>query len=113
MMPVSVSAAELCAAEIARAQERVNSYLEYIADTGTRARESVRATTHRQPTPATLAAAEAALGELDPSVYGRIMSALSTARAFDRQGDEVSCSTAVQEVDRIVLSGSRCGRSSC
>ena len=113
MMLSSPSFAGPCSLEIRRAQERVDSYLGFIAATGSRARESVRATMHRQPTPATIAAAEAALGELDASAYETIAKAMSRARDLDQSGDAFNCWKTVQDIDRAIAGSSRCGRALC
>ena len=115
---VSLSASSVCFAgpcslEITHAQEEVNSYLGNVASAGTRAHESVRALMHRQPTPATIAAAEVAIGELDASVAQAIVLAMLRARDFDARGDEYNCLAAVQDVYRAIAGKSGCGRSRC
>lgn len=113
MMLSSSSFAGPCALEISRAQDRINSYLAFIAEAGGGARESVRATMHRQPTPATIAAAESALGELDRSRYETIATAIRQARDFDQRDDDVDCRKAIQNLDRAIAGNPLCGRSLC
>jgi hypothetical protein len=102
-----------CAAQISRTREQISSYLNHIAEAGPTSRESLRATSHRQPTPADIAAAETALGELDSSAYAAIAKAMAQAHDFDQRGDQISCWKALQEVSDVIAGHSRCGRSSC
>jgi GTP cyclohydrolase FolE2 len=64
VLAVSTSAtfASPCSQEIDRVQSGIDAKLEAQAAAGRSARESTSATTHRQPTPGSIAAAEAELG---------------------------------------------------
>jgi hypothetical protein len=57
-----------------------------------------RAQTQGQPTSAQIAQGEKASG---PDTMRQAMAALDRARAFDREGKEADCMSAVQEADRL------------
>ena len=109
---LSPSHARPCESNLARTQSEVDSYLEARAASGRAAVETVRALMHRQPTPATIAAAEEKLGELDARMFEPIAAAMRRARAADQAGDAKACEGALLEVQHTI--GPRlCGRSMC
>jgi hypothetical protein len=63
---MSESYAGPCAQEIDRVQAKIDARLEAKAAAGLSAPESPAATAHHQPTPESIAAAEARLGDLPP-----------------------------------------------
>jgi hypothetical protein len=109
---LSPSHAGSCSSDVARIQDRVDRYLEAKAAAGPRAVEGVTALMHRQPTPASIAAAEEKLGELDARTFGPIAEAMSRARAADRAGDASACEQALTEV-QLTIGPRICGRLIC
>jgi hypothetical protein len=69
---------------------------------GPTARESVAATDHRQPTPDSIAAAEAKLGDLSPRTVEAIESGMTRARKADAEGNKTACEAALAEVQRAI-----------
>ena len=66
------------------------------------ARESSAATEHRQPTPGSIAAAEARLGELSPEKIAAVNAAMTRARAADQAGDKSACDEALADAQRAL-----------
>ena len=60
--------------------------------------QTAAATDHRQPTAASIAAAEARLGE--GHFVGKALAALDVARKADAQGDAAACHAAVAEAEK-------------
>jgi hypothetical protein len=109
---LSTSHAGTCSSSLQRTQYQVDKYMETRAATGPRAVESMSALMHRQPTPASIAAAEEKLGDLDARMFEPIADAMRRARAADRAGDANACAQALLEVQHEI--GPRiCGRSMC
>jgi hypothetical protein len=104
MLAASASAAHAgpCAAQIDLMQARFDAKLAAAARTGPTARESVAATDHRQPTPDSIAAAEAKLGDLSPRTVETIESGMSRARKADAEGNKAACEAALAEVSRAL-----------
>jgi hypothetical protein len=109
---ISPSLASPCWPDLVRAQTQIGDYLEAKAKAGPSARESVRARAHRQPTPATVAAAEEMLGEVDAAVFEMVAQAMVRARAAERSDDQRACEQALAEVKRLI-SPQTCERSIC
>jgi hypothetical protein len=91
-----------CAAQIDQMQARFDAKLALAARSGPTARESVAATDHRQPTPDSIAAAEAKLGDLPPRTVETIESGMSRARKTDAEGNKAACEAALAEVSRAL-----------
>jgi hypothetical protein len=91
-----------CAAQIDEMQARFDAKLALAARSGPTARESVAATDHRQPTPDSIAAAEARLGDLSPRTIEAIESGMTRARKADAEGNEAACEAALAEVRRAI-----------
>jgi hypothetical protein len=89
-----------CSDEIDRMQARVDAMIAAAAATGPAGRESTAATTHRQPTPGSIAAAEERLG--DGARAERALAALAQARAADRAGDRTACERAIADAQRLL-----------
>jgi hypothetical protein len=89
-----------CSPEIDRMQARVDTMIAATAAEGPAGRESTAATTHRQPTPGSIAAAEAKLGE--GARAERATAAMARARAADRAGDNSACEQALAEAQREI-----------
>jgi hypothetical protein len=90
----SVANAGPCSQGIDRLQAQFDAKLEANAAAGPSARESTAATMNRQPTPNSIAAAEAALGEISPDTIRAVEAAMARAREADRAGDQSACEQA-------------------
>ncbi len=109
---LSPSLAGPCSVDVARIQDRVDRYLEAKAAAGPRAVEAVTALLHRQPTPASVAAAEEKLGELDVRGFEPIAEGMRRARAADLAGDATACEQALVDV-QLAIGPRICGRLIC
>ena len=99
---MSVSHAGPCSQRIARVQAQFDAKLQANAAAGPSARESVAATMNRQPTPESIAAAEAKLGEIPQATVEAVEAGIARARDADRTGDESTCEQALTDVQRIL-----------
>ena len=99
---MSVSHAGPCSQRIARVQAQFDAKLQANAAAGPSARESVAATMNRQPTPESIAAAEAKLGEIPQATVEAVEAGIARARDADRIGDESTCEQALTDVQRIL-----------
>lgn len=99
---MSASNADPCSQGIARVQAQFDAKLQANAAVGPSARESVAATMNRQPTPESIAAAEAKLGEIPPETVEAVEAGMARARDADRAGDESTCEQALADVQRIL-----------
>jgi hypothetical protein len=97
---MATSHAGPCAEEIDRMQAKVDAKIEAIAAAGPEARESVAATMNRQPTPASIAAAEERLDE--GARAERALAAMRQARAADEIGDSSACDQALEDARRAI-----------
>ena len=88
-----------CLPEIDRMQARVDAMIAATAAAGPAGRESLAATTHRQPTPSSVAAAEARLGEGQRAE--RATAAIARARAADSAGDNSACEQALADAPSV------------
>jgi hypothetical protein len=91
-----------CTDRIYQADLAVSKLLDAAAAQGRPAAESTFATMHRQPTPATVAGAEASAGDLTPDQVQAITDALDVARTADDAGDRAGCEKALSEADRML-----------
>jgi GTP cyclohydrolase FolE2 len=93
VLAVSTSAtfASPCSQEIDRVQAGIDAKLEAQAAAGRSASESTSATMHRQPTPGSIAAAEAQLGDISPEELQAAQALMTQAREADRAGDQSAC----------------------
>jgi hypothetical protein len=92
-----------CTAAIARAQAKVDAQLNAWAGAGPAGRESVAAMQHRQPTPGSLARADARLGDSSDGV--RAVAELKRARHADQADDAVACEQALAKTRRLLGRG--------
>jgi hypothetical protein len=99
---VSVSYAGPCKQEIAQVQSEIDAKREAIARAAPRASESTAATTHRQPTPKSIGAAEAKLGVASPENVKAVYEAMTRAREADRNGDRSNCEKALADARRVL-----------
>jgi hypothetical protein len=89
-----------CSPEIDRLRSGVDALIAATAVGGPAGRESTAAMTHRQPTPSSIAAAEARLKE--GARAERAKAAMARARAADRAGDTSACQRALADVQREI-----------
>ncbi|UVF21684.1 hypothetical protein HPT29_011435 [Microvirga terrae] len=82
-----------CGAEIDRVQAAVDARIDATAGAGRTGAESTAATDHREPTPGSIATAEARLG--DGASNEKALAALTQARAADQAGDGAACERAL------------------
>jgi hypothetical protein len=98
----SASVAGPCLHDIDRVQHQIDARLDARAGAGSSAPESTAATMDRQPTPGSIAAAEARLGELSPETIASIRAAMGRAREADAGGDKNTCEQALADVQRAL-----------
>jgi predicted lipid-binding transport protein (Tim44 family) len=91
-----------CSPEIERMQARVDAKVEVVAGAGPSASEGSGALLHRQPTPGSIATAEAALGEVSPQTVKAVREAMARARSADQAGNLAACEQALAEVQRAI-----------
>ncbi len=103
-LAASLSAAHAgpCAKQIDQMQARIDARLAALAASGAAERESVAATTDRQPTPGSIAVAEERVGELSAETIASVGHAMESARAADSAGDTRSCEQALAEVEHVL-----------
>jgi hypothetical protein len=89
-----------CLLDIDRMQASVDAVIAATAVAGPPGRQSTAAMTHRQPTPSSIAAAEAKLGEGERAK--RALAAIAQARAADRAGDNSACERALADAQRAI-----------
>ena len=91
-----------CSHEIDRVVAEINAKLEAKAAAGPSARESTAATTHRQPTPGSIAAAETRLGDVSSQKVETVAAAMARARKADLAGDQSACEQALADAQRAI-----------
>ncbi len=91
-----------CTDRIYQTDLAVAKLLDVAAAQGRPAPESTFATMHRQPTPSTVASAEAKVGDLSPADFQAITEDMDQARDADDAGDRAACEKALGAVDRIL-----------
>jgi len=101
-LSVSTSYAVPCSQQIDRMQAKFDAKLEARAAVAPSAPESPAATAHHQPTPNSIAGAEAKLGIVSPEQVTAITEAFERAREADRAGDQSACEAALSEVQHTL-----------
>ena len=86
-----------CTSQLDGLQAKIDALIEATAAQGNFAVESKSATMQRQPTPNSIAAAEAQLGEGKPAEAAT--KAMADARAADASGDAAACNAAIQQIE--------------
>ncbi len=86
-----------CTEDIAAAQTRYSQRLDAAAASGPTATETTAAKLHHQPTPGSVAQAEARVGDLKPEAGKQFDAAISRARAADAAGDAATCKAALND----------------
>jgi hypothetical protein len=99
--PLGVQAGP-CTDEIYQADIAIGKRLNAAAATGAAGTESTFATMHRQPTPGTVAGAEAKLGDLPDADLQRIEAFMDQARQADASNDKATCEKALAEAHKIL-----------
>ena len=95
------SRANSCSQDIDHAWAQVNSKIQARIAVGRSARQSTIALLHRQPTQASIAAAEQSLADVWLPMETAV-AALARAREADRANDRIVCDTALAEVQRVI-----------
>jgi hypothetical protein len=98
----SIAVAGPCSQAIDSLQAQFDAKLEAKAAAGPSARESTAATLNHQPTPNSIAAAEAKLGEISPETVQALKAAMAQAREADRAGDKSACERALADAQGIL-----------
>lgn|SRR5690349_21783847 len=96
----TLAASNDCGAAIKRVQAELDAALDKRAGAGRTAKQSPAATMRRQPTPETVARAEAEIGDWEGGT--RAVSALSDARSAMARGDQQACVEAVNRAQDII-----------
>ena len=91
-----------CTDEIYQADEAINRRLDAIAGQGKTAAQSTFATLHRQPTPATVAGAEAKAGDISAEDAKQVREYMTEARKADDANDRDACEKALAEARKIL-----------
>jgi hypothetical protein len=91
-----------CATEIHDLQVEVNAKLDAIASQGKGAAQTTAATLHRQPTPDSLAAAEARAGDISDADVAHMRAFMAAAKKADDGGDVAACRKALSDA-RIAM----------
>jgi hypothetical protein len=87
--------------DIDKMQARIDAKLQAKEAAGPTGRQ-VGASTHVQPTPRSIGAAEAKLGEVSAETVAAVRQAMLRARAADSAGDKNACGQALAEVQRSI-----------
>ena len=86
---------------ITQIQSLINAKVHAKAGAAT-APESTAAKTHHQPTPSSIAAAEAEHGQLSPEEFTAVNAAMARALKADGAGDRSACEQALADVKRLL-----------
>ena len=104
---ISATLAGPCSAEIDAMMVQIDTALNASAAAGPGARQqSTVAGRHVQPTPNSMAAAEAKVGGISPETIEQVRGVIARARAADAAGDNVACKEALAEAQRMIGPGS-------
>ncbi len=102
LFPVPAAVAGPCTYDIYQADEKIGKALDAAATKGKRGKESTFATTHRQPTPATLAGAEQQLGDISEAQVKAVRDFMQEARKADGANDRPACEKALAEARKVL-----------
>ena len=97
----SMAYAGPCSDKIGQMQSRIDAAVEQTAAAGGTARERT-GRTHVQPTPRSIAEAEAKLGEVTAQQMDAVREAIVRARAADSAGDKAACEQALVDAERAL-----------
>jgi len=99
----SATLAGPCSADIDAMMVQIDAALNARAAAGPGAQQqSTVAGRHVQPTPNSMAAAEAKVGGLSPETIKQVRDAIAQARAADAAGDNVACKEGLAEAQRMI-----------
>jgi hypothetical protein len=90
-----------CSDKIVQMQSRVDAAVEQTAAAGATGREGT-SRTHVQPTPRSIAEAEAKLGEVPAQQFDAVREAMVRARAADSAGDKDACEQALVDAQHAL-----------
>ncbi len=90
-----------CSSEIAQMQSRIDARLKQIVAAGPTAPQ-VTGRTHVQPTPRSIGAAEAQLGQVAPEKIDAVRQAMARARTADAAGDKAACEKALADAEGVL-----------
>ena len=100
---ISATLAGPCSADIDAMMVKIDTALNASAASGPGAQQqSTVAGRHVQPTPKSMAAAEAKVGGMSPDTIEQVRVAMARARAADAAGDNVACKEALAEAQRMI-----------
>src|SRR5215469_12554111 len=102
VLSVSSSQAGPCSKQIDRMQARIDARVEAIAAAGPFLRQGTFAGMNDQPTPRSIATAEARAGEISWQTLDAVRAAMVRARAADSAGDRRACRQALAEARRAI-----------
>lgn len=91
-----------CTEDLYRADVAIGKRLDELAARGRAGTESAFATMHRQPTPATIAGAEAQVGDITPAQVDAVRNFMAEAKKADEAGDKAACENALSEARKIL-----------
>ncbi len=101
-VPLCPSYAGPCSVDIDAMQSRIDTKLEAKAASGPTAKQGGFAGMSDQPTPASIAAAEARLGDIPAKKVNAVKRAMVRARAADAAGDGKACKRALAAARRAM-----------
>jgi hypothetical protein len=102
VLSISSSYAGPCSKQIDRMQARIDAKVEAIAAAGPFMRQGTIAGMNDQPTPRSIAAAEARQGEISWHTVDVVRQAMTRARVADAAGDARACRQALAEMRRAM-----------
>jgi hypothetical protein len=83
-------------------QARIDAALEAKAAAGPMGKEGIPAGMSVQPTPRSIAAAEAKLGDMSAQTVAAVAQGMAQARAADAAGNAGACAKALADVQRVI-----------
>jgi hypothetical protein len=99
---ISPSFAGPCSQEVDALQVRIDARLKAAAAAGPTGTESTSATMHHQPTPESIATAEAKLCDISWEKAQELGEAMKLARKADLAGDRAGCEKALAEAKKVM-----------
>ncbi len=97
-----VARAGPCTDQIYQADVAINTRLDAAAAKGKSGTESTFATTNHQPTPASVAEAEAKLGDVPEAEVRALREYMQAARRADEAGDRPACEKALSQARSVL-----------
>ena len=98
----ALSHAGPCAEDLYRAEVDVGKRLDQIAAAGKTGAELAFATTHHQPTPATIAGAEESVGDISSAQVKAVRQYMADAKKADDAGDKAACEQALSQARNLL-----------